>query len=254
MMIFICEKVRLQQLIKAKYSILASICTFFFFFFLTEPYIYLRNTLCNSHGFLISCFESGNMFQEMLLLAKFHFVIPFWIRSILQGIFFAWIDNCCLLFIFVVILFCSTTSLVVIDFVTISGNTLQFVTISSYFFMLPLVFEVPSLVIWLALISINPFHLHSICVCLCFWSPFIHVLIPALLYLLKFCFCSHAFTFIHPCAVCIFPFILVRLCFTLCSLKFYLCSLVFPCVYSTFLHLFWLEFTCILIPLCITLL
>ena len=63
----ICGEVRLQQLRKAKYSISASILHIFQFFFLTEPYIYLQNILCKSHGLLISCFESGNIFQKMVL-------------------------------------------------------------------------------------------------------------------------------------------------------------------------------------------
>ena len=61
----ICKKVRLQQLRKAKHSILATICTFFNFFFLREPRTYLYNTLFISHDFLIFCFKSGNIFQKM---------------------------------------------------------------------------------------------------------------------------------------------------------------------------------------------
>ena len=65
-MISICEKVRLQQLRRAKYSILASILHIFLFsFFLTEPHIYLYNTLCKSHGFFMSCFESGNISKNV---------------------------------------------------------------------------------------------------------------------------------------------------------------------------------------------
>ena len=60
-MISICEKVRLQRLTKAKYSILASILHIFQNFPLTEPHN-LHNTLSKSHGFLISCFEFGNAF------------------------------------------------------------------------------------------------------------------------------------------------------------------------------------------------
>ena len=39
--------------------------------FLTEPYTYLYNTLHKSRDFLISSFESGNIFQKMWLLGKF---------------------------------------------------------------------------------------------------------------------------------------------------------------------------------------
>ena len=51
-MIFNCE-VSLQQLRKAKYSILASTSHIFHKTFLTEPYTYLYNALCKSHDFLI---------------------------------------------------------------------------------------------------------------------------------------------------------------------------------------------------------
>ena len=63
-MISIFEKVRLQQLRKAKYSILASIAHFSKTF-PTEPRTYLYYTLCKYHEFLISCFESGHIFQKM---------------------------------------------------------------------------------------------------------------------------------------------------------------------------------------------
>ena len=76
------KKVRLEQSTKAKYSILASILHIFVLFFLTEPHIYLYNTMCKSHGFHISCFESGNIFLKMWLFGKFHFVILLWIRSL----------------------------------------------------------------------------------------------------------------------------------------------------------------------------
>ena len=75
---------RLQQLRKAKYSILASILQIFNFFFLTEPHTYLYNTWRKSHGFLISCFKFGNIFQKMWLFGKIHFVILFWTRSYLK--------------------------------------------------------------------------------------------------------------------------------------------------------------------------
>ena len=52
-MISICVKVRLQQLRKTKYSILATILHIFLFFFLTEPQTYLYNTLYKSRDFLI---------------------------------------------------------------------------------------------------------------------------------------------------------------------------------------------------------
>ena len=59
-MISICEKVWLQQLTKAKYSILESILHIFQKMFLTQSHTYLYNTLCKSHDFLISYFESGH--------------------------------------------------------------------------------------------------------------------------------------------------------------------------------------------------
>ena len=59
-MISVCEKVRLQQLRMAKYSILASILHIF-----EKPHNYLCNTLCKSRDFLISCFESGHIFQKL---------------------------------------------------------------------------------------------------------------------------------------------------------------------------------------------
>ena len=68
-MISICEKVRLQQLRKAKYSILASISHIFQKYFVTEPHTYLCNTLCKSHDFRISCIESGHIFQRIQLFS-----------------------------------------------------------------------------------------------------------------------------------------------------------------------------------------
>ena len=56
---------RLKQLRKAKYSILASIFHILKKFFLTEPHTYLCNTTGKSHDFLISCCESGHTFQKM---------------------------------------------------------------------------------------------------------------------------------------------------------------------------------------------
>ena len=65
-MVCICEGVRLQQLRKAKYSILvSSILHIFQLFFLTEVHTYLYNTLGKSHGFLICCFEYGNISQKL---------------------------------------------------------------------------------------------------------------------------------------------------------------------------------------------
>ena len=61
---------------------------------------------------------------------------------------FAWGVVYC--FIFVIILFCSTIPLVVIDVVTIWGSALRFVKMTNYF-------------VWLTLTSVNLFHLHSIC-------------------------------------------------------------------------------------------
>ena len=64
-MISLCEKVELQQLRKAKYSILASILHKFQFFFLAEPHTYFCNTICKSHVFFISSFECGNISQKI---------------------------------------------------------------------------------------------------------------------------------------------------------------------------------------------
>ena len=58
---------------KAKYSILVSILYIFRKIFLTELHIYL----CKSHHFLVSCFDSGHIFQKMWLFWKIHFVIFF---------------------------------------------------------------------------------------------------------------------------------------------------------------------------------
>ena len=69
-MISICEEVRLQQLRKAKYSILASILHILQNIF-TEPHNYLNNTLCNVHYFLISCFEFGHILKKCDFLEKF---------------------------------------------------------------------------------------------------------------------------------------------------------------------------------------
>ena len=55
-MISICEKVRLQQLRKAKYLLLASVLHIFQIFFLRAYHTFLCNTLCKSHAFLISYF------------------------------------------------------------------------------------------------------------------------------------------------------------------------------------------------------
>ena len=63
-MIIVFEKVRLQQLRKAKYSILASILHIFNSFYL-QSLIPTCRIHCNSHGFFISCFESGKIFQKM---------------------------------------------------------------------------------------------------------------------------------------------------------------------------------------------
>ena len=62
----ICEKVRLQQLRKAKYSILASISFFKNLFLQIRLYnhTYLYNTVNKSHNFLMSSFESGHIFQK----------------------------------------------------------------------------------------------------------------------------------------------------------------------------------------------
>ena len=66
---------RLQQLRKAKYSILASKEKKAFF--LKEGHAYLYNNLCKSHSSLISCFESGNIFKKMWIFGKIHFAILF---------------------------------------------------------------------------------------------------------------------------------------------------------------------------------
>ena len=80
-MISICEKMRIKQLTKAKYSILASILHIFLKKFLTESHTYLHSTMSKSHDFLISCFESGRIFQKLWLFGKIHFVILFRTRS-----------------------------------------------------------------------------------------------------------------------------------------------------------------------------
>ena len=69
-MISLCEKVRLQQLRKAKCSILASISDIFQKNFLTEPHTCLYSTLCKSHDFLIS-FNLDTFFQKCDFLEKF---------------------------------------------------------------------------------------------------------------------------------------------------------------------------------------
>ena len=71
-MICICEKVRLQQLREAKYSILASILhNFLFFFFLAEPLTYLYNILYKSHDFLHLALNLGTFFKKCDFLKKF---------------------------------------------------------------------------------------------------------------------------------------------------------------------------------------
>ena len=49
--------------------------------FLTEPHTYLYNTLCTSHDFCLSCFESGHISQKIWLFGEIDFVILFWTRS-----------------------------------------------------------------------------------------------------------------------------------------------------------------------------
>ena len=75
------EKVKWQQLRKTKCSTLTSILHILKIF-LTEPQTNWNNTLCKSHNFLISCFESGHTFQKMWLFRKINFVILFWLGSL----------------------------------------------------------------------------------------------------------------------------------------------------------------------------
>ena len=89
-MISLCEKVRLQQLRKAKCSILASISDIFQKNFLTEPHTCLYSTLCKSHDFLISCFQSGHIFSKVWLFGKIHFIILFWTRSLVSWTLLYW--------------------------------------------------------------------------------------------------------------------------------------------------------------------
>ena len=95
MMISICEKMRLKQLRKAKYWILASILHISYRFFLTESFTYLYNTMGKSHDFLISCFESWHTSQKIWLFGKICFVIHFWTRSAwcLEVFYFDLIEN-----------------------------------------------------------------------------------------------------------------------------------------------------------------
>ena len=70
-MISICEKVRLQQWIKVKYSVLAPTL---YIFFLTESHTYLCNTLCKSHDFLalnLNTFYKNCDFLEKIILLFF---------------------------------------------------------------------------------------------------------------------------------------------------------------------------------------
>ena len=81
-MISICEKVRLQQLKKAKYWILASISHIFHKNFLTEPHIYLYNTLlCKSLWFSYILFWIWTHFLKNVAFLKNELVILFWTRS-----------------------------------------------------------------------------------------------------------------------------------------------------------------------------
>ena len=77
-MISICEKVKLQQARKAKYSILASILNIFQNFkSFQNLHTYLYKTMCTSHGFLISCFELETFFKKYHFL-KNSFCHSFW--------------------------------------------------------------------------------------------------------------------------------------------------------------------------------
>ena len=75
-MISICEKMRLQLLRKAKYSILASMFHIYLFFFL-QRLIPTRKIQCKSHGFLTYYFESRNIFQKCDFLQKFSLSLIF---------------------------------------------------------------------------------------------------------------------------------------------------------------------------------
>ena len=80
-MISICQKVRLQQLKKCKIFNISLNIVNFWKMFLTEPHTYLHNTLCKSHDFRLSYFESGHIFQKMWLFGEINFAILFWTRS-----------------------------------------------------------------------------------------------------------------------------------------------------------------------------
>ena len=70
-MIFICEKVRLQQVGKSKYSILASMVHIFQNIFLTQSYTYLYNTQWNLMIFSYLALNQDTFFKKCNFLEKF---------------------------------------------------------------------------------------------------------------------------------------------------------------------------------------
>ena len=80
-MIFICEKVRLQQVGKSKYSILASMVHIFQNIFLTQSYTYLYNTQWNLMIFSSLAVNQDTFFKKCNFLEKFISSFFFWTRS-----------------------------------------------------------------------------------------------------------------------------------------------------------------------------
>ena len=97
LIISIYEKARLKQLSKAKYSILASILHIFQKNFL-QSIIPTCTIHCKSHDFLISCFKSRHIFQNILTYRKKLFchsflnnIITIIIITIINIIIFTWL-------------------------------------------------------------------------------------------------------------------------------------------------------------------
>ena len=90
-MISISEKMRLQQLSKAKYSILTSILDNFQFCFLIEPHIYYKIHYVNVMVLLYLALNLETYFKKYDF-GKFYFVILFWTRSKAKKYFFWEID------------------------------------------------------------------------------------------------------------------------------------------------------------------
>ena len=90
-MISISEKMRLQQLSKAKYLILTSILHNFQFCFLIEPHICYKIHYVNVMVLLYLALNLETYFKKYDF-GKFHFVILFWTRSKAKKYFFGEID------------------------------------------------------------------------------------------------------------------------------------------------------------------